>query len=151
MPVGMMIEVPSAAIMLESFLSEVDFISIGTNDLIQYALAVDRTNREVADLYHDADPAVLRLISMTLRTARQAHKPASLCGQMSGNPLYTMLLVGLGLRNLSVPPAVIPEIKQICRSVTTQQCEEVAQRALQMENAREIDIFLREELKKVRQ
>jgi phosphoenolpyruvate-protein phosphotransferase (PTS system enzyme I) len=149
LPVGMMVEVPSAVIMLETFLSEVDFVSIGTNDLIQYTLAVDRSNPDVADLYHDSDPAVLRLIQMTLQIAERAGKPVALCGKMSGNPLYTMLLVGLGLRELSVPAAVIPEIKQICRSVTTQHCAEVADRAMRMESAREIDNFLREELKKV--
>jgi phosphoenolpyruvate-protein phosphotransferase (PTS system enzyme I) len=149
LPVGMMVEVPSAVIMLESFLTEVDFISIGTNDLIQYALAVDRTNPDVAELYHDSDPAVLRLIELTLRTAAGANKPVALCGKMSGNPLYTMLLLGLGLREISVPPAVIPEIKQICRRVTTEQCAEVASRAMRMESAREIDNFLREELKKI--
>lgn len=149
-PVGMMVEVPAAVILLDSFLSEVDFISIGTNDLIQYALAVDRSSREVADLYHESDPSVLRLVQMSIQSAQRHAKPVGLCGQMSGNPLYTMLLVGLGLRSLSCPPAVIPEIKQICRSVTTQQCEDIAHRALTMESAREIDNFLREELKKVR-
>jgi phosphoenolpyruvate-protein phosphotransferase (PTS system enzyme I) len=103
LPVGIMVEVPSTVIMLESFLSEVDFLSIGTNDLIQYTLAVDRSNPEVAELYHDSDPAVLRLIDMTLQKAGEAHKPVGLCGKMSGNPLYTMLLIGLGLRELSVP------------------------------------------------
>ncbi len=150
LPVGMMVEVPSVVILLDRFLTEVDFVSIGTNDLIQYVLAVDRSSREVADLYHESDPSVLRLIEMTIQAAARHGKPVSLCGQMSGNALYTMLLVGLGLRSLSVPPAVIPEIKQICRSVTLQQCEDVARRALCMESAREIDNFLREELKKVR-
>jgi phosphoenolpyruvate-protein phosphotransferase (PTS system enzyme I) len=149
LPVGMMVEVPSAVIMLDTFLSEVDFLSIGTNDLIQYTLAVDRSNPDVAELYHDSDPAVLRLIEMTLQVAQRAEKPVGLCGKMSGNPLYTMLLIGLGLRDLSVPPAVIPEIKQICRRVTTGQCIEVANRVMRLESAREIDNFLREELKKV--
>lgn len=148
-PTGIMIEVPAAVVMIESFLREVDFVSIGTNDLIQYTLAVDRSNKEVADLYNATDPAVLRLIDMTLRAARSASVPASLCGQMSGNSMYTMLLLGLGLRSLSVPPSAIPEIKKICRSVTVAQCEVIAKRALSMDNAREIDNFLREELKKV--
>jgi phosphoenolpyruvate-protein phosphotransferase (PTS system enzyme I) len=148
--VGMMVEVPATVLMIDSFLPEVDFLSIGTNDLVQYALAVDRSNREVADLYHDTDPAVLRLIQMTVRAASERNCPVSLCGQMSANPLYTMLLIGLGLRSLSVPPANIPEIKQICRSVYLPQCQDVAQRALRMESAREIDMFLREELNKVR-
>lgn len=147
--IGMMVEVPAAVVLLDKFLPEVDFISIGTNDLIQYALAVDRSNNEVADRYQASDPAVLRLLEMSLNAARQADIPASVCGQMSGEASYTMLLLGLGLRTLSVPPSVIPEIKKICRSVSISQCFEIAQRALAMESAREIDTYLREELRKV--
>jgi phosphoenolpyruvate-protein phosphotransferase (PTS system enzyme I) len=147
-PVGIMVETPAAVIMLDKFLHDVDFISIGTNDLIQYALAVDRSNRHVADLYQCGDPAVLRLIDMAVRTARKADVPVSLCGQMSAIPHYIMLLLGMGLRCLSVPPSRVPEIKQICRSVTLAQCKKVARRALQMDSAREVDTYLREELKK---
>jgi len=150
LPIGMMVEVPAAVIMIDQFLEEVDFVSIGTNDLVQYTLAVDRGNREVASLYHDSDPAVLRLIQMTVQAAAQRNKPVSLCGQMCTNSLYIMLLLGLGLRSLSVPPAVIPEIKQICRSVSIAQCGEIARRAMQLQSAREIDNFLREELTRIR-
>jgi phosphotransferase system enzyme I (PtsI) len=147
-PVGMMVETPAAVLMLEKFLHDVDFISIGTNDLIQYTLAVDRSNRQVADLYQCGDPAVLRLIDMAVRTARKADKPVSLCGQMSAIPHFVMLLLGMGLRSLSVPPSRVPEIKQVCRSVTLAQCKKVARRALQMDSAREVETYLREELKK---
>ncbi len=147
--IGMMVEVPATVVMLDKFLPEVDFISIGTNDLIQYALAVDRSNNEVADRYRASDPAVLRLLDMSLTAARQAEIPASVCGQMSGEATYTMLLLGLGLRALSVPPAGIPEIKKICRSVSVSQCVEVAKRALAMESPGEIETYLREELRKV--
>lgn len=147
--VGMMVEVPATVVLLDKFLPEVDFISIGTNDLIQYALAVDRSNNEVADRYQASDPAVLRLLEMSLRAAGEMDIPASVCGQMSGEAPYTMLLLGLGLRSLSVPPSAVPEIKKICRSVTVSQCREVAQRALAMESPREIDTYLREELRKV--
>ena len=147
--IGMMVEVPAAVVLLDRFLSEVDFISIGTNDLIQYALAVDRSNNEVADRYQASDPAVLRLLKMSLEAAEKAGIPASVCGQMSGEASYTMLLLGLGLRVLSVPPSAVPEIKQICRKVSMTQCLEVAQRALAMESAREIDAYLREELRRV--
>ena len=149
MPVGMMVEVPAAVTMLDKFLPEVDFISIGTNDLIQYALAVDRSNNEVADRYQAGDPAVLRLIDQSLTAAREAGVPASVCGQMSGEPAYLMLLLGLGLRNASVPPSAVPEIKKICRSVSIPQCEEIAVRAMAMDSAREVDTYLREELRKV--
>ncbi|MBM4000153.1 MAG: phosphoenolpyruvate--protein phosphotransferase [Planctomycetes bacterium] len=150
MPVGMMVEVPSAVVLLDRFLPDVDFVSIGTNDLIQYALAVDRCNREVADLYHDTDPAVLKLIAMTVDAAERHGKPVGLCGQMSANPLCTPLLIGLGLRSLSMPPADIPEIKQICRGTTVERCREVAGRALRMESARQVDHYLREEFQKNR-
>ena len=149
LPVGMMVEVPSAVVLLDRFIEEVDFVSIGTNDLIQYALAVDRSNPDVAELYRASDPAVLRLIRTTLETARRAGKSANLCGQMSGHPLFTMLLIGLGLRSMSVRPGSLLEIKEICRSVTLEQCRQVAEHAMQMESAREIERFLREELRKV--
>jgi phosphotransferase system enzyme I (PtsI) len=147
-PVGMMVEVPSAVIMIDRFVEEVDFLSIGTNDLIQYTLAVDRSNKDVVGMYNPADPAVLRLISMSLKAAAQKPVPISMCGQMSGNPIYTMLLLGLGLRQFSVSPLALPEIKHICRQVSIPQCEAVLQRVLTMENARDITNFLREELKK---
>jgi phosphotransferase system enzyme I (PtsI) len=147
-PVGIMVETPAAVVMLDRFLREVDFISIGTNDLIQYALAVDRSNKEVAHLYQASDPAVLRLINQTLQAARKADVAASLCGQMSGSPHYTMLLLGLGLRSLSVPPSAVPEVKRVVRAVSVPQCEAVSRRAMAMDSAREIDKFLQEEVRK---
>lgn len=148
LPVGMMVEVPSAVMMIDHFVEEVDFLSIGTNDLIQYTLAVDRSNKDVVALFNACDPAVLKLISMTVTAATRKGMPVNLCGQMSGNPAYTMLLLGLGMRQLSVTPSAIPEIKKVCRSVTIEECAEIAQRALSMEHARDIKNFLRKELKK---
>lgn len=148
-PVGIMVEVPSAAVMIDQLAPAVDFLSIGTNDLIQYTLAVDRTNKDVVGLYNSCDPAVLRLISQTCEGARRCHKPVSLCGQMSSNPINLMLLLGLGLRQLSVSPSAVPEIKQACRAVTIPQCEAIAQRVAAMDNARDIKQYLREELRKV--
>jgi phosphotransferase system enzyme I (PtsI) len=148
-PIGIMVEVPATVIMLDAFLNEVDFISVGTNDLIQYALAVDRTNKEVASLYDAGDPAVLRLIQMAVRSAQRAQRPVTMCGQMSGATPYTMLLVGLGFRSLSVAPSAIPEIKKICRSVTVAQCEAVAEHALRFENATDVNHFLKAELRNV--
>jgi phosphotransferase system enzyme I (PtsI) len=146
--VGMMVEVPSAVMMLDRFAEEVDFFSIGTNDLIQYALAVDRSNKDVASLYTASDPSILRLIDMSVRKARAGDVPISTCGQMCGNPMYTMLLLGMGLRSLSVTPAAIPEIKQVCRRVDIPCCERVAKRALELESARDVRAYLREELTK---
>ncbi len=146
--IGMMVEVPAAVMMLDRFVNEVDFLSIGTNDLIQYTLAVDRSNKDVVGLYNACDPAVLRLIAMTIEAADGKPIPVNLCGQMSGNPVYTMLLLGLGLRRFSVAPSAIPEIKKVCRTVTVEQCKAVTARAMTMDNAREIKSYLKEEVKK---
>jgi len=149
MPVGMMVETPAAAMMLDTFIKEVDFVSIGTNDLIQYTLAVDRGNKEVADLYNACDPAVLRLLRRSLDVAREAGVPANVCGQMSGSVMYTQLLLGLGLRQLSVPPSAIPEVKQVCRSVSVADCRRIAERALEMDGAREVKAFLRDQMRRL--
>lgn len=147
--VGMMVEVPSAVVMMERFVDEVDFFSIGTNDLVQYTLAVDRSNKDVASLYTSADPAVIRLVKKAVDTAIAGGKSISLCGQMSGAPLYTMLLLGLGLRTLSVTPAAAPEVKRVCRSTTIEHCQSVAERVLTLESARDVKTYLREELSKL--
>ncbi|HEY2893239.1 MAG TPA: putative PEP-binding protein, partial [Pirellulales bacterium] len=149
LPVGMMVEVPAAVLMIAHFVEEVDFISIGTNDLTQYTLAADRSNKDVAGLYSSVDPAVLRLMRMAIEAADRKQVPVNACGQMSGNTLYTMLLLGMGLRRLSTPPAAIPEIKRVCRSVTLSHCRQVAEHVLTMENSRDIKSYLREELKKI--
>lgn len=146
--VGMMVEVPAAVMLIDRFVDEVDFVSIGTNDLIQYTLAVDRSNKDMVGLYNPSDPAVLKLIAMTVEAARAKSVPVNLCGQMSSSTLYTMLLLGLGLRQLSAAPSAIPEIKKTCRSVTVAQCEAVARRAMTMDNARDVKSFLKEELRR---
>ncbi len=147
--IGMMVESPAAVVMLDRFLPLVDFLSIGTNDLIQYALAVDRSNKDVADLYRAADPAVLRMIRTVVEQAGAAGKPVNLCGQMSASSMFVMLLLGLGLRGLSVPPVAIPEIKKLCRSVSIQECEHVANRVMQMDTPHEIEACLLEELQRI--
>ncbi len=147
--VGMMVEVPSAVLMMDHFVDEVDFFSIGTNDLIQYCLAVDRSNKDVASLYTAADPSVIRLIDMAIKTANAHQRPISMCGQMCGNPLYTMLLLGMGLRSLSVTPAAVPEIKRVCRSVAIAQCERVADQVRKLDTARDVKNLLKEELFRV--
>ncbi len=147
-PVGMMVETPAAAMMIDHFVEEVDFLSIGTNDLVQYTLAVDRSNKDVVGLYNPADPAVLKLIAMSLEAADRKGVSISMCGQMSGSPLYTMLLLGMGLRKFSVSPSSIPEVKNLCRSVSLAECQAVAARVKMLENARDVRSYLKEEVKK---
>ncbi|MCL2304669.1 MAG: phosphoenolpyruvate--protein phosphotransferase [Planctomycetaceae bacterium] len=148
-PVGMMVEVPAAVMMIDQFAREVDFFSIGTNDLIQYTLAVDRSNKDVSVLFNSEDPSVLRMIQKTIEAASQENIPVCLCGQMSSNSLYTILLIGLGLRSFSCSPSVLSEIKKVCRSVDSALCQEVAKQALQMDSARDIRSLLRERLRAV--
>jgi phosphotransferase system enzyme I (PtsI) len=149
LPVGTMIEVPSAAIMAEQMAREVSFFSIGTNDLIQYTLAADRTNESVATLYSPGDPAVLRLIEQVIRAAQKCELDVNVCGEMSGEPIYTMLLLGMGLRQLSVTPHNIPEIKNIIRLVSLAEAKQVAQEALCLETARDVNNYLREQTRRI--
>src|SRR5262249_20913609 len=149
LPVGTMIEVPSAALLAEQLAPEVDFFSIGTNDLVQYTLAADRNNENVASLYNPADPAVLRLIDLVVRAADKQEIAVNVCGEMSGEPMYTMLLLGLGLRQLSVTPHNIPEIKKLVRSVTVDETAAVAREVLRLESARDGNNYLREPTRRV--
>jgi phosphotransferase system enzyme I (PtsI) len=149
LPVGTMIEVPSAAMMADELAREVNFFSIGTNDLIQYALAADRTNETVASLYTAGDPAVLRLIARVVQAAQAHQVQVSVCGEMSGEPMYTMLLLGMGLRQLSVTPQNIPEIKRIIRSITLDEAKQVAKEALRNDTARDVNNYLREQTRRI--
>jgi phosphotransferase system enzyme I (PtsI) len=149
LPIGTMIEVPSAAVMADQLAREVNFFSIGTNDLIQYTLAADRTNEAVASLYNAGDPAVLRLIENVVKAAQKYGTEVSVCGEMSGEPIYTMLLLGIGLRQLSVTPHNIPEIKKIIRSISLEEAMQVAQEALRLETARDVNNYLREQTRRI--
>ena len=144
LPVGVMVEVPAAAVVADHLAKEVDFFSIGTNDLIQYALAVDRTNETVADLYSAADPAVLRLIAMVVAAGRPRGLEVTVCGAMGGEPLYAALLLGLGIRKLSMPPHQLPEIKRIVRAVRLDQAQAVAAEALACDTAESVLAVLRQ-------
>lgn len=148
-PVGVMVETPAAAICSRELAREVDFMSIGTNDLIQYTLAVDRTNERVAQLYTPADPSILRLIRGVIREGRRAGIGVSLCGEMAGDPLFTILLVGMGLRTFSMAASNIPRVKKIIRSVTLADAERVRRRVLSFETEREVLNYLRDETRKV--
>ncbi|OAI54759.1 phosphoenolpyruvate--protein phosphotransferase [Planctomyces sp. SCGC AG-212-M04] len=148
-PVGMMVEVPAAAIRAEEFAREVDFFSIGTNDLIQYTLAADRSDPAVAKYYNTADPAILKLIRMVVAAAADARIPVTVCGQMSSDIRFVPLLIGMGLRHLSVTPQAVPVIKDLVRNMTISQAEEIATRVADFEIARDIESYLRGELKKL--
>ncbi len=147
--VGMMIEVPSAALMAASLAREVSFFSIGTNDLVQYTLAVDRGNERVANLYAATNPAVLKLVKAVLRAGKRFSIETSLCGEIAGDVTYTMLLIGLGLRTLSLVPTQIPDVKRVIRSVDIAQCERLARRVGSFDSERRIMRCLREELREV--
>ncbi len=148
-PVGIMIEVPSAALQAATLAKEVDFFSIGTNDLIQYTVAADRSNERIASLYSGAHPAVLQLIRDVVRAGQRAKIEVSLCGEMGGEPEFGMVLLGLGLRTLSMTPPAIPEMKKLIRSVSIDQCRRVARKASSFDSDREVMNYLRDELAKV--
>jgi phosphotransferase system enzyme I (PtsI) len=145
-PLGMMIEVPSAAIMADVFAREAAFFSLGTNDLVQYALAVDRTSRPLAELASAVHPSIIRLVRGVAQAAKDANIPVAVCGAVASDLLAVPLLVGLGLRELSMEAAAIPEIKAALARVTVAQCEKIAVRALAAHTVTEVDEVLSEEL-----
>ena len=141
---GIMIETPVAAIIARQFAPEVDFFSIGTNDLIQYTMAVDRSNERVAYLYRPTHPAILHLIRNTVEAAKEYNLYVSVCGQMAESIMYTPLLLGLGVNELSMPVAAIPVQRRLIRSMNLADCEELVQKALRCSNANEVTDLTRE-------
>ena len=148
-PVGIMIETPSAALTASILAGESDFFSIGTNDLIQYTLAVDRGNERVSTLYSGADPAVIKLLRSIIHDASKAKINVSICGEMASDPEYIMMLLGLGYRTFSLAPPMIPEIKKLVRSVTVESCNVIARKVLMMNSEREVINYLRSAAMKV--
>jgi phosphotransferase system enzyme I (PtsI) len=138
-PLGIMVEVPSAVIMADVLAREAEFFSIGTNDLIQYTLAIDRANQALAPLASPFHPAILRMIRQAARAAGARGVPVALCGAMASDPLAAVLLVGLGIRELSMEAAAIPEIKEALRRVTTADCERTAEAALALDTAEAVE------------
>jgi phosphotransferase system enzyme I (PtsI) len=145
--VGVMIETPSSALMAKEIAREVDFFSIGTNDLVQYTLAVDRGNETVAKIFQEFHPAVLRLIQFVVESAQRAKIPVSVCGEMAADPFATVLLVGFGLNELSVAPKMIPEIKRIIKTIKFKDAKRISKRALVFKTQDEVKNFLMKELK----
>ncbi len=140
--VGAMIEIPSAALTSDILAREVDFFSIGTNDLIQYSLAVDRANEKIAYLYQPTHPAILRLIQMVVENAHAAKKWVGSCGEMAGDPAIALLMVGLGIDELSASPVSLPKIKKVIRSIKFTDAKKIAEKALQLSTAEEIRKYL---------
>ncbi len=138
MKLGIMIETPVAAIIARIFAPEVDFFSIGTNDLIQYTMAVDRSNERVAYLYRPSHPAILHLIRNTVEAAREHNLYVSVCGQMAESTMLTPLLLGLGVNELSMPVASVPAQRRMVRSLELAECEQLVEKALQCSNANEV-------------
>jgi phosphoenolpyruvate-protein phosphotransferase (PTS system enzyme I) len=141
-PIGAMIEVPSAAILASALVNEVDFLSLGTNDLVQYVLAADREDETVADYYQPLHPAILRLIRSVADAAASAGRPLTLCGEMAGDPRYTELLIGLGLRELSVAPGEILEVKGAIRRTVLSRAQALAAEALEASVVAEVEALL---------
>jgi phosphotransferase system enzyme I (PtsI) len=142
--IGIMIEVPSAAIMAHELAKHVDFLSIGTNDLIQYTLAVDRGNKKVASLYRQFHPAVLRLIKMTIDAGVANEIDVSMCGEMAGNRLALPLLVGMGLTTFSVGPTSVSEVRKIIASLSYEECRQLAEKVMTIPTADRVEAALQE-------
>ncbi len=145
--VGVMIETPSSALMAKEIAREVDFFSIGTNDLIQYTLAVDRGNETVAKIFQEFHPAVLRLIQFVVESAQRAKIPVSICGEMAADPYAVVLLIGFGLEELSVVPKMVPEIKRIVKTIKFKDARRISKRALVFKTQNEVKEFIIKELK----
>ncbi len=141
--VGAMIEIPSAAMTCDILAEEADFFSIGTNDLIQYALAVDRINERIAYLYEPAHPAVLRLLKMIIDAGHEKKIWVGICGEMSGDPIFTPVLLGLGMDEISTSPVMVPEIKKIIRSISYEEAKEIATYVLTLKSGLEVVNFLK--------
>ena len=138
-PLGVMIEVPAAAAITDILVKEVDFISIGTNDLIQYILAVDRSNEFVSYLYKPLHPSVLRMVRFVIQTALRERKDVAVCGEMAANPLSALILLGFGLRKFSMNPIFIPRIKKTFRSLELETVEKVVEEAMHLRTAQDIE------------
>jgi phosphoenolpyruvate-protein kinase (PTS system EI component) len=148
-PLGVMIEVPAAALCIDTLLDEVDFVSIGSNDLIQYLMAADRDNPKVAHLCEPFDPAIYRLLSPLLTACNARGKPVTLCGEMAGRPRCLLPLLGMGLHRLSMSPALVPTLKELVRRSTGRQAEEVAATVLRMKTSHEILAYLTREARRI--
>jgi phosphotransferase system enzyme I (PtsI) len=148
-PTGMMLEVPAAAVSIDSLLHAVDFVSIGSNDLVQYLMAADRDNPKVSHLCQPLAPPVLRLLTQVIHACRTTEKPLTLCGEMAGQPKSFVLLLGMGLRSFSMSPAFIPSMKDLASHITTQQARDILNHALGLKTTARVRLYLRQQLRKI--
>jgi len=149
MELGIMVEVPSIVHIVARIVREVDFLSIGTNDLIQYILAVDRGNHKVAELYEPLHPAVLCALTQIIEEAQRRGTRVGMCGEMAGDPLYTILLLGLGLEEFSMGSLFVPVTKKIIRSVTYEEAKATANIVMQMDTVGEIKKYLFDQMRQL--
>jgi phosphoenolpyruvate-protein kinase (PTS system EI component) len=149
LPVGIMIEVPAAALCIEELLQEVDFVSIGSNDLVQYLMAADRDNPHVAQLCEPFNPALLRLLNQVIKACNEQKKPVTLCGEIASWPRCFLPLFGMGLRRLSMTPAAVPSIKEVVRRTRLSDAQEIARRVLRMHTVPEIRGYLTNRVKDI--
>ena len=140
--VGIMIEIPSAAIIIEELIDEVDFISIGTNDLIQYTLAVDRNNEKVAAFYQPLNPGVIHLLKKVISVSNKNKKPDSVCGEMAGDPKYTQLLLSLGVNDFSMQPVSIPGVKNVVLNTDSKCLKSIEQKLSSFSSTKQLGEFL---------
>jgi phosphoenolpyruvate-protein phosphotransferase len=148
-PLGVMLEVPAAALCIDALLKEVDFVSIGSNDLIQYVMAADRDNPKVAHLCEPFSPAILRLLHQIIKACNEHGMPVTLCGEMAGRPRCFLPLFGMGLRKLSMSPAFVPPLKELIRRTSLPTAREIAERVLQMNTFGEIRGYLTRKARKI--
>lgn len=148
-PVGMMLEVPAAAVMIDYMLDLVDFVSIGSNDLVQYLMAADRDNPKVSHLCEPLSPPVLRVLTQVIRSCNRANIPVTLCGEMAGQPRSFALLLGMGLRRFSMSPAFIPTIKELAKKIDRRTAERLLERALEFKTATQIKRFMTSQIQRL--
>jgi len=148
-PVGMMVEMPSAAVTADLLAKEADFFSIGTNDLTQYALAIDRGNEQVNYLFKPFHPAILRLIKTVVEAADEANIPVTVCGEMAGDPMMTLVLIGLGVRELSMSALAVPAVKRVVRALRASDARELARRLRNLPTAHAVEVEVSETMRRL--
>jgi phosphotransferase system enzyme I (PtsI) len=147
-PVGIMVEMPSAVMVADMLAKEADFLSIGTNDLIQYALAIDRVNEHVGYLYHPLHPAILRMIRYVVDAGHAAGIRVGVCGEMAGEPMFAVVLLGLGIDEMSMNSTAIPVVKSVLRGTNLQTARDVAERTLGLPTAEDVERYVHEHMSK---